>query len=169
MPPPLAGPHFRPYLVGVRVNRRGFGRGTRPATHVGRRINVPTRPRNSAASGQLEANAKLIRLAVSLIRTAIFSNRSTGECEHSPGMVENSPLASGCGWGMASRTVRTSQYAAVWSISRISATSIRCCELASGERQLVRSDASWLLCRLIRFSAWPRAHAETPRCRRYRG
>ena len=32
--------------------------------------------------------------------------------------------------------------------------------LASGERQLVRSDASWLLCRLIRFSAWPRAAIE---------
>jgi hypothetical protein len=32
---------------------------------------VPTSPRNSAASGQLEANASLIRLAVSLIRTAI--------------------------------------------------------------------------------------------------
>ena len=48
---------------------------------------MPTRPRNSAVSGQLEANPRLIRLAVSLIRTAIFSNRSR--------MVENSPLASG--------------------------------------------------------------------------
>jgi hypothetical protein len=37
---------------------------------------VPTSPRNSAASGQLEANANLTRLAVSLIRTAILSNRS---------------------------------------------------------------------------------------------
>ena len=26
-----------------------------------------------------------------------------------------------------------------------------------GERRLVRSEASWLLCILIRFSAWPRA------------
>lgn len=29
--------------------------------------------------------------------------------------------------------------------------------LAIGERQLVRSEASWLLCILIRFSAWSRA------------
>jgi hypothetical protein len=29
--------------------------------------------------------------------------------------------------------------------------------LASAERQLVRSEASWVLCSLIRFSAWPRA------------
>jgi len=29
--------------------------------------------------------------------------------------------------------------------------------LASGLRQLVRSEASWALCNLIRFSAWPRA------------
>ncbi len=29
--------------------------------------------------------------------------------------------------------------------------------LASAERQLVRSEASWLLCSLIRFSACPRA------------
>jgi hypothetical protein len=45
---------------------------------------VPTSPWNSAASGQLEANASPTRLAVSLIRTAIFSSRSR--------MVENSPL-----------------------------------------------------------------------------
>ena len=53
---------------------------------------MPTRPRNSAASGQLLANASRTRLAVSLIRTAIFSNRSR--------MVVNSPLASGCGLGV---------------------------------------------------------------------
>jgi hypothetical protein len=53
---------------------------------------VPTSPRNSAASGQLEANAKLTRLAVSLIRTAIFSNRSR--------MVENPrwPAVAAGGW-----------------------------------------------------------------------
>jgi hypothetical protein len=53
---------------------------------------VPTSPRNSAASGQLEANASLIRFMVSLIRTAIFSNRSR--------IVGNAPLASGCDGGM---------------------------------------------------------------------
>ena len=68
---------------------------------VGRRINVPTNPRNRAASGQLAANARLTRLAVSLIRTAIFSKRGR--------MVENSPRANGCGWGMASRSVRINQ------------------------------------------------------------
>ena len=79
----------------ISVRREGLiervRRGTRPAVHVGRRIDVPISPRNNAASGQLAANASLIRLAVSLTRTAIFSNRSR--------MVENSPLASGCGPG----------------------------------------------------------------------
>jgi hypothetical protein len=29
--------------------------------------------------------------------------------------------------------------------------------IGDGERQLVRSEASWVLCILIRFSAWPLA------------
>jgi hypothetical protein len=61
-------------------------RRIRPAVQVGRGINVTTNLRNSAASGQLEANAGRTRLAVSLIRTAIFRNRSR--------IVENLPLAS---------------------------------------------------------------------------
>jgi len=50
---------------------------------------------------------------------------------------------------MASRTVSTSQQAAVCSTRRT--------WLASADRQLVQSEASWLLWSLIRFSACPRA------------
>lgn len=53
------------------------------------------------------------------------------------------------GCGTASRRVSISQYAAACRTRRT--------WLAVGERQLVRSEASWLLCILIRFSAWPRA------------
>ena len=60
-----------------------------------------TKPWKRAASGQFAANASLIRVAVSLIRTATLSNRSRS--------VENSPLASGCGRGMASCIDRISQ------------------------------------------------------------
>src|ERR1039457_6717602 len=60
----------------LEVDQSGFYRDTRPAAYVGRGINAPNKPRNKAASGQLAAKASLIRLAVSLIRTAIFSNRS---------------------------------------------------------------------------------------------
>src|SRR5271154_130990 len=85
----------------LEVDQTGFYRGTCPTAYVGRRISAPINPRNSAASGQLAANASLIRVVVSLIRTAIFNNRSR--------MVENSPLANGCMPGMASRTVNISQ------------------------------------------------------------
>src|SRR5271165_1521186 len=84
-----------------RLNWTGFYRDTCPVAYVGRGINAPNKLRNKAASGQLAVNASFIRLAVSLIRTAIFSNRSR--------MVENSPLANGCGWGIAPRTVSMSQ------------------------------------------------------------
>src|ERR1700687_1762322 len=83
------------------VDQEGFDTGIRPIAHVGRKISVPSNPWNSAASGQLAANTSLTRLVVSLIRTAIFSNRSR--------MVENSPLARGCGFGMALRTISISQ------------------------------------------------------------
>jgi hypothetical protein len=79
----------------------GFYGDTCPIVHVGRGISAPINLRNSAASGQLAANASLIRLAVSSIRTAIFSNRSP--------TVEYSPLANGCMQGMAPRTVSTGQ------------------------------------------------------------
>jgi hypothetical protein len=58
-------------------------------------------------------------------------------------------VASAFALGTASRSVSISQYAAVCRMSRI--------WLARGLRQLVRSEASWALCNLIRFSAWPRA------------
>src|SRR4029077_12230619 len=83
------------------VDQQRFGSGIRPIAHVGRQISVPINPRNSAASGQLAANASLTRLVVSLTRTAIFSNRSR--------MVENSPQANDCGLGMALRTISISQ------------------------------------------------------------
>jgi len=86
----ILGRHRLAHLI------HAVGRGIRPIAHVGRRINVPTSPRNRAASGQWLANASRTRLAVSLICTAILNNRSR--------MVENSPLASGCGPGMALRT-----------------------------------------------------------------
>src|SRR5664279_4831306 len=85
----------------LEVDRIQFVRGTRPGAHVGRSSRDPIRSRNSSASGQLVANANLILLAVSLIRTATFNNRSR--------MVENSPLASVCGFGIVSRTVNISQ------------------------------------------------------------
>src|SRR5580700_8730660 len=47
------------------------------------------------------------------------------------------------------RARSASAIAAVWSTKRT--------WLASAERQLVRSEASCVLCSLIRFSAWPRA------------
>jgi hypothetical protein len=75
-------------------------------------------------------------------------------------MVLNSASARACALGMVSRTVRISQYSAVCRVSRI--------WLASGLRQLVRSEASRALCNLMRFSARPqesfprtRQHTET--------
>ena len=63
----------------------GSARALAPFAHVGRRVSVPTNPRNNAASGQLEADASPTRVAVSLIRAAIFSKQSR--------IVENLPLA----------------------------------------------------------------------------
>src|ERR1700685_1916274 len=97
----LVGPRFGPYLAGAGGWSARSQWGTRPGDQLGCRISVFTKPRNSAASGQLAANASLIRVAVSLIRTATLSNRSRS--------VENSPLASGCCPGMASRLDRISQ------------------------------------------------------------
>ena len=80
---------------------RGSSGGTRPDAHAGRKAKLRIKPRNSAASGRLAANASLTRLLVSLIRTAIFSKRSR--------VVENSLLTNFCVPGMASCTVRISQ------------------------------------------------------------
>ena len=91
----LGEPGFRPYLSDVGVGRDGFGGAFGPVAYVGFRADPPSSPRISAASGQSAANARLTRLAVSLIRTAIFNNRS-----HT---VELSALANGCGCGMTLR------------------------------------------------------------------
>src|ERR1017187_6426781 len=93
------------------VDRKEFVRGTRPTVHVGRGINEQIRSRNNSAFGQLAANANFTRVPVSRTRTATFNRRSR--------MVENSPLARGSCFGMASRTTRTSQKAAVCKINRI--------------------------------------------------
>jgi hypothetical protein len=85
----------------LEVEQRRIIRGMYPSGHVGRGIRYRSNPRNSTASGQFAANARRTRLAVSLIRTAIFSRRAR--------MVENSALAKGCGLGMTSRTTRISQ------------------------------------------------------------
>ena len=81
----------------MEVDWKGFGGGIRPIVHAGWVISTPTSPRNRSASGQLEAKASLTRLAVSLIRTATFSNRSR--------MVANSPLARGWGFGMGRKAL----------------------------------------------------------------
>src|SRR6266851_7274502 len=96
--------------------------------------------RIKVASGQAAAKARRTRDAISMTRAPSFKSRRR--------MVLNSAVASACALGMASRTVSMSQQAAVCRISRI--------WLASGVRQLVRSEANCALCSLIRFSAWPR-------------
>ena len=78
------------------------------------------------ASGQAAAKASRTREAVSMTRVPSFRRRSR--------RVANSAVASACALGIASRTERISQYAAVCRIRRI--------WLASGLRQLVRSEAS---------------------------
>jgi hypothetical protein len=74
-------------------------------------MGTAVRPAKTSPGPWDAANASRTRLAVSLIRTAIFGNRSR--------MVENSPLAGGWGLGIASRIVRTSQnrYGAICRLS----------------------------------------------------
>jgi hypothetical protein len=69
------------------------------------------------------------RLAVSMRRAATVRSLAR--------KVVSAALASGCSFGTALRTVSISQEAAVRRIKRTG--------LASGERQLVRSEASGLL------------------------
>ena len=56
---------------------------------------------NVSASGQHEASAMRMRLAVSIMRAAIFNRRRR--------MVANSVCRSGCHFGIASRTSSSSQ------------------------------------------------------------
>ena len=58
-------------------------------------------PRNNSASGHAAASAMRTRVAVSMIRPAILISRMR--------KVANSAVASGCGLGMASRTVSINQ------------------------------------------------------------
>jgi len=95
--------------------------------------------RNRWASGQAEAKATRMRVAVSMTRAAILRRRRR--------IVANSALASAAPFGMACWTRHISQYAAVCRIRRI--------WLALADRQDVQSLESWLLCNLIRFSALP--------------
>ena len=88
----LAGPRSDPFWQALEVDRHGLNGRARPGDQLGRRISVFIKPRKRAASGQFVANANLIRVAVSLIRTATLSNRSRS--------VENSLLASECGRGI---------------------------------------------------------------------
>src|SRR5690242_21096498 len=92
------------------------------------------------ASGQAAAKASHTREAVSMTRVPSFKRRSR--------RVANSAVASACALGIASRTVRISQYAAVCRIRRI--------WLASGLRQLDRKSNTSelqshvnLVCRLL--------------------
>src|SRR6516165_4848246 len=105
----------------------GFGtvwRGDRgPAAYGAAGISPAAMWRMRRASGQAAAEASRTREAVSMTRVPSFKRRSR--------RVVNSAVARACALGIASRTVRISQYAAVCRIRRI--------WLASGLRQLVRS------------------------------
>src|SRR5215216_1569772 len=97
--------------LGARVGGRLRGdRGSRPTDHGGCGISALARPRNKSASGQAAAKARRTRVVVSMTRAAILSSLSL--------IVLNSAVASSRTFGMASRTVRTSQWAAVWKTRR---------------------------------------------------
>src|SRR5215468_10014901 len=108
----------------------GFGTGLvgdrSPVVHGAAGISPAAMWRMRRASGHAAAKASRTREAVSMTRVPSFRRRSR--------RVANSAVASACALGIASRTVRISQYAAVCKIRRI--------WLASGLRQLVRSEAS---------------------------
>src|ERR1700722_2087916 len=107
--------------------RDGFGGGdSGPVAHGAAGISPAARWWMRRASGQAAAKARRTREAVSMTRLPSFKRRSR--------RVANSAVARTCVLGIASRTVRISQYAAVCRIRRI--------WLASGLRQLVRSEAS---------------------------
>ena len=92
---------FRMDYVGAWGYRDRAAWGTCPVGHGAAGWNQRAMPTNSSASGQQEANEIRTRDAVSVMRAAILIRRSR--------RVVNSALASGCGWGMASRTASISQ------------------------------------------------------------
>src|ERR1700742_648324 len=85
----------------LEVNGRRRGRGTNPVGQGPAGRQPRTREANRAASGQAAVKAMRTRLAVSMIHAPILIRRSrTGV---------HSAVGSGCGRGMASRTLNPSQ------------------------------------------------------------
>src|SRR5271157_4219510 len=80
---------------------RGVFGGASPGGHGPAGWKQRTRPLNRLASGQAAAKATRTREAVSVIRAAILIKRIW--------MVLNSAMASGCSFGMLSRTFSNSQ------------------------------------------------------------
>src|SRR5690348_11644992 len=85
-------------------------RGTHRGGHGPAGCRLRAMLRNRSASGQAAAKAMRTRVAVSVMRAAILSSRAR--------KVANSASASGWSFGMTSRTVSMSQYAAVCSTRR---------------------------------------------------
>jgi hypothetical protein len=83
------------------VDGVGWLRGTCPVRHAAARWRQRARLANSAASGCAAAKTTRTRLAVSTMRAAILIRRIRN--------VVNSAVASGCGLGMASRTLSITQ------------------------------------------------------------
>ena len=82
-----------------------------------------------------------MRLVVSTTRAAIFKRRKTQRRELGSGQFPG--LGNGVAHGEHQPIGGGVEHERTW--------------LASAERQLVRSEASCVLCSLIRFSAWPHA------------
>src|SRR5512133_3582803 len=85
----------------LEVGGRWRGWGTNPVRQGPAGRQPRTREANRAASGQAAVKAMRTRVAVSMIRAPILIRRSR--------RVVNSAVASGCGRGMASRTLNSSQ------------------------------------------------------------
>src|ERR1700682_2923429 len=90
----------------LEVGGRGVGRGDNgPAVYGPVGIRAAAMWRKSAASGQAAAKARRTRAAVSMTRAPSLRRRKR--------MVVNSAVASACVAGVASRTVKIRQSAAV--------------------------------------------------------
>ena len=96
-----SGRDFGSEIVGAQVDGMGVFWGDSPVPHGPASCKLRAMPRNNSASGHAAANAMRTRVAVSVIRPAILIRRMR--------KVANSAVASGCGLGMASRTVSISQ------------------------------------------------------------
>src|SRR5580692_3637288 len=100
------------FIVGIwwlrqalEVSGWGWRGDSGPVAYGAEGISPAAMWRMRRASGQAAAKANRIREAVSMTRVPSFKRRSR--------MVANSAVASRCALGIASRTVRISQYAAV--------------------------------------------------------